>query len=109
MVARRHADKHFREGMTMGETELSVEELKVGTGEPSFVLMLSRMKLEKPPEGVLEVRQVHHCEGTRSRAWRLPINELVIVSSSRVALAFSCDIDDLRTAPQDRPYLRQAP
>jgi len=47
-IARRHADKHFREGMTMSEMELSVEELKHGTGEPSIALMLSRMKPEKP-------------------------------------------------------------
>ncbi len=47
-IARRHADKHFREGMTMSEIELSVEELKAGTGEPSVALMLSRMKPEKP-------------------------------------------------------------
>ena len=47
-IARRHADKHFRDGMTMTEIELSVEELKAGTGEPSVALMLSRMKLEKP-------------------------------------------------------------
>lgn len=47
-IGRRHADKHFREGMTMSEMELSVEELKAGTGEPSIALMLSRMKPEKP-------------------------------------------------------------
>jgi hypothetical protein len=47
-IARRHADKHFREGMTMSEIELSVEELKAGTGEPSVALMLARMKPEKP-------------------------------------------------------------
>ena len=47
-IARRHADRHFREGMTLSEMELSVEELKVGTGEPSIALMLSRMKPEKP-------------------------------------------------------------
>jgi hypothetical protein len=47
-IARRHADKHFREGMTMSEIELSVEELRAGTGEPSVALMLSRMKPEKP-------------------------------------------------------------
>jgi DNA-directed RNA polymerase subunit RPC12/RpoP len=47
-IARRHADKHFREGMTMSDMELSVEELKAGTGEPSIALMLSRMKPEKP-------------------------------------------------------------
>ena len=47
-LARRHADEHFREGMTMSEIELSVEELKAGTGEPSIALMLSRMKPEKP-------------------------------------------------------------
>jgi hypothetical protein len=47
-IARRHADKHFREGMTMSEMELSVEELKAGAGEPSIALMLSRMKPEKP-------------------------------------------------------------
>lgn len=47
-IARRHAAEHFREGMTMSEMELSVEELKHGTGEPSIALMLSRMKPEKP-------------------------------------------------------------
>jgi hypothetical protein len=47
-IARRHADKHFRDGMTMSEMELSVEELTHGTGEPSIALMLSRMKPEKP-------------------------------------------------------------
>jgi hypothetical protein len=31
-IARRHADKHFREGMTMSDIELSVEELKARTG-----------------------------------------------------------------------------
>ena len=47
-IARRHADEKFREGMTMSEMELSVEELKAGSGEPSIALMLSRMKPEKP-------------------------------------------------------------
>jgi DNA-directed RNA polymerase subunit RPC12/RpoP len=47
-VARRHADKHFRDGMTMSDMELSLDELKIGTGEPSIALMLSRMKPEKP-------------------------------------------------------------
>ncbi len=47
-IARRHADKHFRDGMTMSEIELSVEALKAGAGEPSVALMLSRMKPEKP-------------------------------------------------------------
>jgi hypothetical protein len=42
-IARRHADKHFRDGMTMSEIELSVEALKAGAGEPSVALMLSRM------------------------------------------------------------------
>jgi hypothetical protein len=47
-LARRHAEKTFREGMTMTEMELAVEEL-VGTHrEPSIALMLSRMKPEKP-------------------------------------------------------------
>jgi hypothetical protein len=68
-VARRHADKHFREGMTMSEIELSVEELKAGAGEPSVALMLSRMKPEKPDgEGVPEVRQARAGEGARPRA-----------------------------------------
>ncbi|HTP30418.1 MAG TPA: hypothetical protein VMK12_32770 [Anaeromyxobacteraceae bacterium] len=47
-IARRHADKHFREGMTMSEMELSVEDLLRGGGEPSIALMVSRMKPEKP-------------------------------------------------------------
>jgi len=47
-LARRHADKHFREGMTMSEMELSVEEATRGDREPSIALMLSRMKPEKP-------------------------------------------------------------
>ena len=47
-LASRHADEKFRDGMTMSEIELSVEELKAGTGEPSVALMLSRMKPEKP-------------------------------------------------------------
>jgi hypothetical protein len=44
-IAGRHADKNFREGMTMLEMEVSVEELKAGTGEPSIALML---KPERP-------------------------------------------------------------
>jgi hypothetical protein len=47
-LARRHADKHFHEGMTMSEMELSVEEATRGDREPSIALMLSRMKPEKP-------------------------------------------------------------
>jgi hypothetical protein len=47
-LTRRHADKHFREVMTMSDMELATEELKGGTGEPSIALMLSRMKSEKP-------------------------------------------------------------
>ncbi len=47
-MARRHAEKNFREGMTMTEIELSVESMVRGHGEPSVRLMLSRMKPEKP-------------------------------------------------------------
>ena len=47
-VARRHADKHFREDMTMTDIELAAEELKGEAGVPSVALMLSRMKPEKP-------------------------------------------------------------
>lgn len=47
-LARRHADKHFRDGMTMSEMELSVDEATRGDREPSIALMLSRMKPEKP-------------------------------------------------------------
>jgi hypothetical protein len=47
-LARRHADKHFRDGMKMSEMELSVDEATRGDREPSIALMLSRMKPEKP-------------------------------------------------------------
>ncbi len=47
-LARRHADKHFREGMTMSEMELSAEELKDEAGKPSLASMLSRMRPERP-------------------------------------------------------------
>lgn len=47
-LARRNADKHFREGMTLTEMELSVEAMVHGHREPSIALMLSRMKPEKP-------------------------------------------------------------
>ena len=47
-LARRHADKTFREGMTLSDMEHAVEDLKHQTGEPSIALMLSRMKPEKP-------------------------------------------------------------
>lgn len=45
-LARRHADKRFREGMTMSEMELAAEELKGEAGKPSVAVMLSRMKPE---------------------------------------------------------------
>lgn len=48
-LARRHADLHFRDGMTLAEMELSVEGV-FGSGahaNPSIALMLSRMKPEK--------------------------------------------------------------
>ncbi len=44
-IARRQADAHYREGMTMSEMELSVEAMH-GHREPSIALMLSRMKPE---------------------------------------------------------------
>lgn len=47
-LARRHADKHFRDGMTMSDMELAAEELKGEAAKPSLVVMLSRMKPEKP-------------------------------------------------------------
>jgi len=47
-LARRNADKNFREGMTLTEMELSVEAMVHGHREPSISLMLSRMKPEKP-------------------------------------------------------------
>src|SRR5262244_291375 len=47
-LACRHADKNFRDGMTMSEMELSVEQLKGEAGKPSLAVMLSRMKPEKP-------------------------------------------------------------
>lgn len=47
-LARRNADKHFREGMTLSEMELTVESMVHGHREPSISLMLSRMKPEKP-------------------------------------------------------------
>ena len=46
-IARRYADKHFRDGMTMSEMELAAEELKGEAGKPSLAVMLSRMKPEK--------------------------------------------------------------
>ena len=47
-LARRHAQKTFREGMTLSDMENAVEDLKQQAGEPSIALMLSRMKPEKP-------------------------------------------------------------
>jgi len=47
-LARRHADREFRDGMTMTDIELAAEKLKGETGPPSIALMLSRMKPEKP-------------------------------------------------------------
>lgn len=47
-ITARHADKHFREGMTMTEMELAVERLKGNAGDPAILAMLSRMKPEKP-------------------------------------------------------------
>jgi len=46
--ARRHAEKVYREGMTMSEMELAVEKLKGDSGDPAILAMLSRMKPEKP-------------------------------------------------------------
>jgi hypothetical protein len=47
-LARRHAEREFRDGMTMSEIEQATEKLKADTGPPSVALMLSRMKPEKP-------------------------------------------------------------
>ena len=47
-LARRHADREFREGMTMSEVELATEKLKSETGGHSIASMLARMKPEKP-------------------------------------------------------------
>ena len=46
-IARRHAEKNFREGMTMTEMELSVERWKSEADDPAILAMLSRMKPEK--------------------------------------------------------------
>src|SRR5436853_4576478 len=47
-LARRHADQHFREGMTMDDMELAVERWKGSADDPAIRAMLSRMKPEKP-------------------------------------------------------------
>lgn len=47
-LARRHADREFRDGMTMTDIELSAEKLKAETGGPSIASMLAKMKPEKP-------------------------------------------------------------
>jgi hypothetical protein len=47
-VARRHAEKLYRDGMTMSEMELAVENLKGASGDPGIAAMLHRMKPEKP-------------------------------------------------------------
>jgi hypothetical protein len=47
-LARRHADREFRDGMTMTDIELAAEKLKSETGGPSIASMLARMKPEKP-------------------------------------------------------------
>ena len=41
-LARRNAEKHFREGRTLTEMELSIEAMVHGHREPSIVLMLQR-------------------------------------------------------------------
>ena len=47
-LARRHADREFKDGMTMTDIELAAEKLKAETGGPSIASMLARMKPEKP-------------------------------------------------------------
>lgn len=47
-LARRRADREFRDGMTMSDIEIAAEKLKEDTGPPSIALMLSRMRPEKP-------------------------------------------------------------
>lgn len=47
-LAHRHADQHFRDGMTMEEMEESVDAAVGARSEPSLAVMLSRMKPEKP-------------------------------------------------------------
>jgi len=47
-LARRHAEREYRDGMTMSDIEVAAEKLKADTGPPSVALMLSRMKPEKP-------------------------------------------------------------
>lgn len=47
-VARRHADREYRDGMTLSEMELSTERLKRDAGEPGLASMLARLKPERP-------------------------------------------------------------
>lgn len=47
-LATRHAEREFRDGMTMSDMELAAEKLKGETGGPSLESMLARMKPEKP-------------------------------------------------------------
>src|SRR3989442_16029787 len=47
-LARRHAEESYRDGMTMTEMELAVEQLKGDSGDQGIEAMLRRMKPEKP-------------------------------------------------------------
>jgi len=47
-LARRHAEERYRDGMTMTDMELAVEQLKGDSGDQGIEAMLRRMKPEKP-------------------------------------------------------------
>jgi hypothetical protein len=47
-LARRRADREFRDGMTMSDMELAAEKLKADAGEPALASMLARIKPERP-------------------------------------------------------------
>ncbi len=47
-IARRHADKHFRDDMTMSDMELAVESWKTESDDAALAAMLRKVKPEKP-------------------------------------------------------------
>ncbi len=47
-IARRHADKHFRDDMTMSDMELAVESWKAESDDAALAAMLRKVKPEKP-------------------------------------------------------------
>jgi hypothetical protein len=47
-IARRHADKHFREDMTMSDMEIAVESWKTQSDDTALAAMLRKLRPEKP-------------------------------------------------------------